>query len=45
MADLRDGFRAAVTAYLNSRAALQLLTAPPDCCPGRITTGPTGCTC
>lgn len=45
MADLRDGFLAAVTACLTSGAALQLLAAPADCCPGRLRDGPAGCTC
>jgi hypothetical protein len=45
MADLRDGFLAAVTAYLATGAALQLLAAPLDCCAGRLTDGPAGCTC
>ena len=44
MADLRDSFLAAVTAYLASGERLQLLTAPTDCCEGRINSGPAGCT-
>lgn len=44
-APLQDGFLAAAAAYLDSGSTLQLLTAPADCCPGRITTGPAGCTC
>ena len=45
MADLRDSFLAAVTAYLRTGGAFQLLAAPTRCCPGRIADGPAGCTC
>lgn len=45
MASLRDGFLAAVESYLGRGGGLVFLAAPADCCPGRRSDGPAGCTC
>ncbi len=45
MADLRDSFLAAITAYLRNNGIFQLAAAPASCCPGRIADWPAGCTC
>lgn len=45
MAEVRDSFLYAMMASFACGEGPLLLDAPADCCPGRITHGPAGCTC